>query len=222
MKIKILKAGSGDSILTVVVDVLRAFTTSCFVFNNGASNIIPVSDIETAYNLAKNNSHFITIGENKGLKLPGFDYGNSPAEIENIDMLGKTVILTTSAGTKGIVKAINADTVITGAFVNAHAVISYIKKQNPTIVSFVITDNKYEDNEDFMFANYIKSCLEGKPLNFEVIRKNLSNHPTTEGFLRKPLTKFSRKDFDLSLTLNRFNFVIKAKRINNQIFLEKI
>lgn len=208
--------------LTIVIDVLRAFTTSCFVFKNGASTIIPVSDIELAYKLAKDNPYFVSIGERKGLKLHGFNYGNSPAEIENIDMLDKTVILTTSAGTQGIVKAINADTVITGAFVNAQAVVNYIKKQNPEIVSFVITDNRYEDNEDFMYANYIKSCLEGKPLNFEVIKKNLVNHPTTEGFLRKPMTKFSKKDFHLSLELDRFDFIIRAKRSKDQIFLERL
>ena len=208
--------------LTIVVDVLRAFTTSCFVFKNGASAIIPVSDIELAYKLVKNNPCFVSIGERKGLKLQGFNYGNSPAEIENIDMLDKTVIFTTSAGTQGIVKAINADTVITGAFVNAQAVVNYIKKQNPETVSFVITDNRYKDNEDFMYVNYIKSCLEGRPLNFEIIKKNLINHPTAEGFLRKPMTKFSKKDFYLSLALDCFDFVIKAKRDKNQISLEML
>lgn len=225
MKVKIIKSYEKAHLaqgLTVVVDVLRAFTTSCFVFKNGAATIIPVSDIELAYKLAKDNPNFVSIGERKGLKLQDFDYGNSPAEIEKIDMLDRTVILTTSAGTQGIIKAINADAVITGAFVNAQAVVNYIKKQNPEIVSFIITDNRYEDNEDFMYANYIKSCLEGKPLNFEVIKKNLINHPTAEGFLRRPMTKFSKKDFHLSLELDRFDFIIKARRNKDQISLERL
>lgn len=225
MKIKIIKSLKNAHQargLTIIVDVLRAFTTSCFIFKNGASNIIPVSSIETARELARNNPHLVTIGERKGLKLDGFDYGNSPTEIENINMLKKTVILTTSAGTQGIVKAVNADTIITGAFVNAKAVVNYIKIQNPKIVSFVITDSKYKDGEDFMYANYIKSCLKGKQLNFEVIKKKLINHPTAEGFLKKPMTKFSKNDFNLSLDLDRFNFIIKVKKYKDQIFLEKI
>lgn len=224
MKIKIIKSYENAHLaqgLTVVVDVLRAFTTSCFILNNGASTIIPVSDIKSAYKLAKENPRFISIGERKGLKLEGFNYGNSPAEIEKINMRNKTVILTTSAGTQGIIKAINADNVITGAFVNAQAVVDYIKKNNPKIVSFVITDNRYDNNEDFMFANYIKSCLKGTPLNFEEIKKKLINHPAAEGFLKKPMTKFSQKDFYLSLDLDRFDFVIKAKKKNEQIYLEK-
>lgn len=225
MKIKIVSSYKTAHLaegLTVVIDVLRAFTTCCFVFKNGAKTIIPVSDVDMAYKLIKDNPYCISIGERRGLKLPGFNYGNSPAEIENVDLKDKTVILTTSAGTQGLVNTTNADTVITGAFVNAHAVTSYIIKQKPKVVSFVVTDNKYEDNEDFMYVSYIRSCLKGKPLNFDRIKKHLINHPTAEGFLKKPMTKYSQKDFHLSFDLNRFDFVIEAKKKNNQVYLEKL
>jgi 2-phosphosulfolactate phosphatase len=225
MKIKIIDSYKNAHLakgLTVIVDVLRAFTTCCFIFNNGAKKIIPVADVERAYKLIKSNPHFISIGERKGLKLPGFDYGNSPAEIANINMKDKTVIFTTSAGTQGIINAINADEIITGAFVNAQAVIDCIKKQNPQITSFVNTNDQDDNNEDFMYTNYIKSHLENKPLNFDRIKKYLINHPTTEGFLKKPMTKYSQKDFYLSLDLDRFNFVIKAKRTKNHIYLKKL
>lgn len=225
MKIKIIKSYKNAHLakgLTVVVDVLRAFTTCCFVFNNGAKTIIPVSDADIAYKLMSGNPHFVSIGERKGLKLSGFNYGNSPAEIENTNLKGRTVILTTSAGTQGIANAINADKVITGAFVNAQAVINYIRKQKPKIVSFVCTDDRYEGNEDFMYASFIESHLKGKPLNFDGIREHLSNHPTAEGFLKKPMTEYSRRDFQLSFDLNRFDFVIEAKKKNGQVYLEKL
>lgn len=208
--------------LVIVVDVLRAFTTCCFVFKNGAKTIIPVSDLDAAYKLIKDYPYFISIGERKGLKLPGFNYGNSPAEIENVDLKDKTVILTTSAGTQGIVKAINADSVITGAFVNAQAVVDYIGKQKPKVVSFIVTDNRYKDNEDFMYANYIISCLKGDQLNFKKIKKHLINHPLAEGFLKKPMTRYSQRDFHLSLDLDRFNFIIAAKKREDQVYLEKL
>lgn len=225
MKVKIIKSYKNAHLaqgLTVVVDVLRAFTTCCFVFGNGAKTIIPVADTDTAYKMMKTNPQFISIGERKGLKLSGFNYGNSPAEIENINLKGKTVILTTSAGTQGIVNALNADKVITGAFVNAQAVVNYIRKQKPKIVSFVCTDDRYEDNEDFMYASFIESHLKDKPLNFHSIKKRLINHPTAEGFLKKPMTKYSQRDFHLSLDLDRFNFIIAAKKRKDQVYLEKL
>ena len=96
MKIKIINSYKNSHEaqgFTIVVDVLRAFTTCCFVFKNGAKTIIPVPDTDTAYRMIKDNPHFISIGERKGLKLPGFNFGNSPAEIENIDLKDKLISL---------------------------------------------------------------------------------------------------------------------------------
>lgn len=207
---------------TVVVDVLRVFTTCCFVFNNGARTILPVSDLDTAYKLIKDNPHFVSIGERRGLKLSGFNFGNSPAEIENVNMKNKTVVLTTSAGTQGLVNAINADMIVTGAFVNAQAVINLIEKLKPRVVSFVVTNNSYEDNEDFMYAKYIESYIMKKPLDFNKIKKHLSKHPTADGFLINPMTEYSRRDFYLSLDLDRFDFAIVAKKKKNRLYLEKL
>jgi len=78
--------------LTVIIDVFRAFSTACYVVRNGASEIIPVGDVELAYQLKEENSDCVLMGERKGKILPGFDYGNSPTEIEVIDFSGKTII----------------------------------------------------------------------------------------------------------------------------------
>jgi len=225
MKIKIIKSYRNAHQacgLTVVIDVLRAFTTVCFVFNNGAKTVIPVASVDEAMKLLKDNPHFISIGERNGLKLPEFSYGNSPAEIEGVNFKDKTVIFTTSAGTQGIVNAVNAEILITAAFVNVQAVINYIKKKQPQTLSFVITDDRYKDNEDFMCARYIISHLRGKPLKIEAIKKHLINHPVAERFLIKPMTEYSKKDFYLSFDLDRFNFIITAKKKKSQFYLEKL
>lgn len=206
--------------LTVVVDVLRAFTTCCFVFNNEAKRIIPFADIEIAKKMIKTNPECISIGERKGLKLSGFDYGNSPAEMENISFADKTIIFTTSAGSQGIVNAVNSDMIITGAFVNAQAIVNFIKDKNPDILSFIVTDDRYKDNEDYMLVEYIMSCLDGNTINFDKIKKHLYKHPISERFIKKPMTKYSKRDFRLSLDLDRFDFVIGVKKENNNIYLE--
>ena len=64
------------------------------------------------------------MGERKGKKLPGFDYGNSPTEIQTIDFSGRIVIQITSAGTQGFANAKDADEVISGSLVNAEAKVS--------------------------------------------------------------------------------------------------
>ena len=71
----------------------------------------------------------ILIGERHGKILPGFDYGNSPSQIENIDFSKKTILHTTSAGTQGISNAKNAKEILTGSLVNARAIAQYIKEK---------------------------------------------------------------------------------------------
>ena len=76
--------------LTVIIDVFRAFSTACYVVRNGARQIIPVGDVDLAYKLREENPDYILMGERKGKMLAGFDYGNSPADIQNVDFSGKT------------------------------------------------------------------------------------------------------------------------------------
>lgn len=210
--------------LVVVIDVLRAFTTACYVVNNNPKDYIVVRDLKLAYKLKKENPEYILLGERNGFNLEGFNYGNSPSEIENLDFSNKTVIHTTTLGTQGISRVFkHTNTVITGSFVNAKAVINYIKKESPKTVSLFCTDNSSEDNEDVVFAKYIKGCLENKPLNFDDIKKNLINHEAGRRYLINPRTKYSRKDFFLSLTLDKFNFILTAcLGKDNFIHLKKI
>ena len=140
MQIKILDLIEGAKQargLTVIIDVFRAFSTACYVVRNGARQIIPVGDIDLAYKLRDKNPDYILMGERKGKMLPGFDYGNSPTEIQTVDFSGKTVIQTTSAGTQGFANAKDADELISGSLVNAEAIVSYIKKKSPEEVSLV-------------------------------------------------------------------------------------
>src|SRR3989304_3629795 len=138
MEIKILEYIEGAKKaegLTVIIDVIRAFSLDCYLFKNGAEKIIPVGDINLARQLKKEHPDYILMGERNEQKPEGFDYGNSPTFIQNVDFTGKIVIQTTGAGTQGIVNAVKADEIITGSFVNAGAVAKYIKKQNPKKLS---------------------------------------------------------------------------------------
>lgn len=210
--------------LVVVIDVIRAFTTACFLMNNGAKSIIAVADLDLAYQLKKDNPDYILVGERQGLRQPGFDFGNSPAEIEKINFDNKTIIHTTTRGTQAIFKVSKAEEIITGAFVNAQAIIDYIKKLNPKIVSLVCTDESGKANEDIMLAKYVKGYLTGKPLDFKKIKRHLENHPHAYKFLVKPMNEFSRCDFHLCLDVDRFDFVLKVEKDenNNIICLKKV
>ena len=129
MNIKILHMIEGAKQatgVTVVIDVFRAFSVEAYLMNSNVKKIIPVGDMQIAHDYKKNNPGVILVGERHGRILPGFDFGNSPSQLEGADLTGKTVIHTTSAGTQGIANAKNADVILTGSLVNAKAVAKYI------------------------------------------------------------------------------------------------
>jgi 2-phosphosulfolactate phosphatase len=207
--------------MVVVIDVLRAFSSCCYIFDKGVKKIIPVANLSDALNLIKKNPEYISIGERKGIKIDGFNYGNSPKEISLANLNNKNVIFTTSAGTLGLTKVIHAEEILTGAFVNANAILRYIKMKKPETLSLVITDDKYSDNEDYMFAQYLIALVKGEKVNFEDTKEFITKHPTSIGFLTHPLTKYSVDDFHLCLCLDKFNFVVKAKKNSTGLVLEK-
>jgi 2-phosphosulfolactate phosphatase len=197
--------------LVVVIDVLRAFTTACYAMNNNPKDYVIIPDIDTAHKMKKKNPSCVLIGERDGYNVPGFDYGNSPEEIKNVDFSNKTIVHTTTLGTKGIINALkHTKEIITGSFVNARAIINYIKRENPNVVYLFSTYGLSDGNEDLMFAEYIKGYFENKPLSIILIKKNLMTHESGIRYLVNPRTEYSKRDFYLALELDKFNFVLKA------------
>ena len=219
MNIKILQLIEGAKQatgLTVIIDVFRAFTVEAYLVNNGVEKLIPVGDKQIAYDYKEKYKDCILIGERRGIMLEGFDYGNSPTQIEKIDFSGKTVVHTTSSGTQGIANAKNAKEILTGSLVNAKAIAEYIKMQNPEEVSLVCMGNggESEAREDTLCAEYIKSLLEGKDLNLNYEIENLKNIAGKRFFDPKLQDIFPERDFYLATELNKFNFVLKLEKDN--------
>ncbi|AZO96405.1 2-phosphosulfolactate phosphatase [Halocella sp. SP3-1] len=218
MEIRILQLIEGAKRargLAVIIDVFRAFSTACYAFSRGVNRIIPVGDLELAYSLKEENIDYILMGERQGKILPGFDFGNSPTHILEADLTAKTVVHTTSAGTQGIVNAARADEIITASFVNAAAVIEYIRKKNPAVVSLVSMGNacEYEAEEDTLCAQYLKNALEGKPcLTRSEIKETLQRYAGQRFFELASQSWSPENDFYLCTDLNRFNFVLKAEK----------
>ncbi len=229
MEIKILHMVSGAKKATgvaVIIDVFRAFTVEAYLMNNGAERIIPVGDMQIAYDYKKKNPNVILVGERQGKILPGFDYGNSPSVIENVDFTKRIVIHTTSAGTQGIVNAKNADIILTGSLVNAKAIANYILKNNYQDVSLVCMglESVSETEEDNLCAYYIKSLLEKHPMELKSEIDKLKETSGKKFFDINLQDIFPEKDFYLSTDVDKFNFVLKLEKDeeNNLQYIKKI
>lgn len=204
--------------LTVVIDVFRAFSVEAYLINQNAQRIIPVGEKEVAYDFKKKNKDIILVGERNGIKLPDFDYGNSPTLIQNIDFSGKTIVHTTSASTQGLIRSINADEIITGSLVNAKAIVKYIKDNNYNDVSLLCTSwqNPNYEEEDTICAKYIKAMLESKDYDINSKIEELRHTSGAKFFNEELKDVFPKKDFELCTRLNIFNFVLRYNRIDKE------
>lgn len=238
MEVKILQLldGAKDATgLTVIIDVFRAFSTACYVYDRGAVKIFPIGEIDQAYRLKENNHDFVLIGERNEQKPAGFDFGNSPSQLITEKIAGKTIVHTTSSGTQGITNAKKADEIITGSFVNAGAIVKYIRQKQPKTVSLVCMGYacEYPTDEDTLCAEWIKNELEKAPPNlperggkknksFEEMVKIIRIGSGARFFDPEKQDWSPQADFELCLDLNRFNFVLKVEVENSFNTLIKI
>ena len=237
MKVKILQLldGAKDARgLTVIIDVFRAFSTACYVYDHGAVKIIPIGEIDQAYRLKEKKQDFVLIGERNEQKPPGFDFGNSPSQLVAGKIAGKTIVHTTSSGTQGIANAKKADEIITGSFVNAGAIVKYIQQKQPKTVSLVCMGYacEYPTDEDTLCAEWIKNELEAssglntgggnKPKSFVEMVEIIRSGSGARFFDPEKQSWSPKADFELCLDLNRFNFVLKVEEERGVNYLKQI
>jgi len=91
--------------VAVVIDVLRATTTLLFALNAGAQKIIPAATIDEAKELAQKHNGSMLCGERNGIKIPGFDLGNSPSEYTAEKVEGRILIFASTNGSVMVKKA---------------------------------------------------------------------------------------------------------------------
>lgn len=226
MNIKILHLLEGAKKatgLTVIIDVFRAFSVEAFLFDCGVEKIIPVADIDLAYEYKKNNSGLTLVGERGGKICEGFDYGNSPSQITGANLQGKTVVHTTSAGTQGLFGAKNAEVVLGASLVNAAATAKYILESGYNEVSLVCMGLAGEETteEDTLCAEYIKSLLENHPISLESEIEKLKFTSGAKFFDKQQNEVFPEQDFYLCTNPNIFPFALRLEKDENGVMCMK-
>ncbi|NND06053.1 MAG: 2-phosphosulfolactate phosphatase [Saprospiraceae bacterium] len=178
MQIKIYRCLEGAQKargLTVLFDVFRASNTIIACLAGGAEFVLPIGDLDEAHRLKKQHPGYMLLGERNGIPPKGFDGDNSPAKAACMDLEHKKIILTTSAGSQGIVHANQADLLVIGSFANAKAITEYIRAQQPEIVSLLAIGLNAIDpaHEDEACAQYIQQLLDTQDSEFAKIQEDL-------------------------------------------------
>lgn len=156
--------------VAVVIDVLRATSTIITALYNGCKEVIPTDDIEEAVRISKNYERdtFILGGERNAEKIEGFHLSNSPCEYSRDRVEDKTVLITTTNGTRAITKAAYAKEVILASFINISAVCDYVAALNQDIAIICSgTEGKFSA-DDILAAGALIHGLQNKNIPLEL------------------------------------------------------
>ncbi|HZQ47207.1 MAG TPA: 2-phosphosulfolactate phosphatase [Verrucomicrobiae bacterium] len=145
-----------DRTVCVVFDIFRATSTIVTALANGASAIIPVAEIPDALALRHQQPDVLLAGERDGLRIRAdltggldFDLGNSPREFTPERVQGKTIVLSTTNGSRALRACSPARSVIIGSFLNLRATAEYLARLAPDhlllVCSGTINQASYED-----------------------------------------------------------------------------
>src|ERR1700733_3305294 len=189
--------------IVVIIDVLRATSTIATALYNGAKCVIPVDSVAKCIELGRQIDG-ITAGERDGMIAEGLQHGNSPFEYPPEFIKGRTLVLTTTNGTKLLHMALDrgAGQIITGSFPNISAVCQYLLSQNLNVILGCAAWKDKVNIEDLLFAgavinkvkkNYDMNCdssqiaetlyLDAKKDLFEFMKaKNASHYHRLSGY----------------------------------------
>jgi 2-phosphosulfolactate phosphatase len=145
--------------IVVIIDVFRATSTIAAALHNGAKCVVPVASVEECISRKDAIENCITAGERDGKVAPGLQYGNSPLEYPISFIQDRVLALTTTNGTKLLHMVSDADSIITGSFLNLDAVCAYLIRQNKPVLLACSAWKDRVNIEDSLFAGTVAEMV---------------------------------------------------------------
>jgi 2-phosphosulfolactate phosphatase len=148
--------------VVAVIDVLRASTSIATALDNGARTVVPVEDADEAITRMKvlERSEVVLAGERKMVAIPGFDIGNSPLEFTTERVSGRTVMITTTNGTRALLALQGARDIVVASYVNLSAVAAMLRAASrSTDISIVCagTEGHFSLEDAACAGRYVRS-----------------------------------------------------------------
>jgi 2-phosphosulfolactate phosphatase len=149
---------AADMGIVVVIDILRATSAMVAAFEHGVERIIPVGTVEEARQFIGREG-YIAAAERNGEVVEGFTVGNSPLAFKAMDLKGKTIVMTTTNGTRAINLAREARKLVIGSFLNLTALTDWLVKQDDNILLLCSGWKDKFSLEDSVFAGAVMDRL---------------------------------------------------------------
>ena len=176
-------------------------------FSSGVKRIVPCASREDLLTRLEKYPESVKSGERKCKKIEGYDYGSSPREMSVADLNGKTMLSTTTNGSRMVVASSDSPCVVMASFCNATAVVEYLKKKGKN-VSIVCSGRLGEEViEDNLCAEYLQWGFENDFTNFRLGHKEIYNQCLTSPSYEMLKSAGLEGDFDFCMRIDSHDFV---------------
>lgn len=146
--------------VVVIIDIFRATSTITAALHNGAKCVIPVASVAECIAIGKSIPGSITAGERDGKVAEGLEYGNSPTEYPPEFIKGRTLVLTTTNGTRLLHMISGASNIVIGSFLNLHALCEFLLLQEKNVLLGCASWKDRFNLEDTLFAGAVINELQ--------------------------------------------------------------
>jgi len=153
---EILRGGT-----TVVIDVLRASSTIVTALQHGATAVSPCGSPEEAQSICEQfePGHVVLGGERGGVRIEGFDLGNSPSEYSASVIAGRLLAFTTTNGTRALLRSLSSRSILIGCFLNLAAIVSHLRGVAGDVHLVCAGTDGAVTGEDVLFAGAVSAEL---------------------------------------------------------------
>lgn len=209
--------------LVVSIDVLRAFTTAGYLIHYGAKDVILVAEVQEALALRSRFPDFLLLGEVDGVKVPEFDFGNSPSALTPDRVRGRTIVQRTTAGTQGVLRPVHAHPIFAAALTNLSATARSIRALNPESITLIETGvfPGGFGEEDIACADGLEALLLGTELDAAALSDRVINSFAARKFYGTH-PSFPSADVPMAAEVDRFDFALRVERVNGLCYLRQV
>lgn len=216
-----------DADVNVVIDVIRAFTTTHVAFMHGATEVLLAGKVDGAFALKEAHPNHVLAGERDAIKIEGFDLGNSPFDCVGCELEGRGMILSTTNGVRATLHAMqhgrdgHEGVVLVTGYTNAQPSADYIRglveRGEASRVNLVASNPTGDD--DLACAEFIRDRILGRGEidHDEVVRRILACESAQKFLDPTPENeKFDRRDVEMAMTPRESNFVMLVENRDGQ------
>ncbi len=195
--------------VAVAIDVLRAFTTAAYAFAAGAADLVLAADIEEARELKRRFPDAFAMGEEGGIRIDGFDHGNSPSDFPSAAVRGRRIIQRTGSGTRAASAAgANAEGLYLASLVVAGATVRALR--GAPLVTIVASAGDLEGDD--AVGDWIEGQLRGSPPPIEDIVRRIRGSRAGLRIASGEYPQYPPADLECAVELDRFDFAMKVSR----------